>query len=151
MPFTETLSNLLQAQWAGSAGLAVTDVYWTHTVFEAVSQLDSISQKAIISVYNPPSPAENKPQSREFTRVDEIAIVDILLKTANYPDLETTLQTREAIIGWLIQTVLAQQFNASGQVLIQLQKQLVKAESPSLIRCAWQVKATSFYINTALR
>ncbi len=141
LPFTEVLSDLLQAQWTSvGTGLQVTDVFWTHTVYQAVDQLGGVTQKAIISVYNPPAPAENKVQSREFALIDEVVIVDILMKTANYPDLETALQTREAIIQWLVQMVLAQQFNAIGQRLIQLQKELVKAESPNLLRCAWQVK-----------
>jgi hypothetical protein len=152
LPLTEVLSNLLQAQWNNAAtGLQVTDVFWSHTVYQAVDQLGAITQRVIISVYNPPAPAENKVQSREFAVLDEVVIVDILMKLANYPDLETALQTREAIIQWLVQTVLAQQFNASGQKLIQLQKMLVKAESPSLLRCAWQVKGTSFIVNTSLR
>lgn len=151
VPLTETLSTLLQTQWSSAAtGLVVSDVYWSHTIYEAISQLDGITQKAILSAYNPPQPSKSTPQSREFVTVEEMVVLDLLLKPANYVDVETTNQTREAIIKWMLTTIQLNQFAVTGQKLVEVEKELVKAEIPNIIRSAWLIKATRFQIQTAL-
>jgi hypothetical protein len=149
VPFTETLSSLLQTKWTSAGtGLAVNDIFWSHTQYEAISQLEGITQKAIISVYNPPAPVKSVPQSREFALVDELAIVDILLKPVNYATVEVALQVRETIIMWLQKIIQQNQFIISGQSLVQVEKEVVKAEAQIWIRSAWLVKGSRFQIST---
>jgi len=145
LPLAELISNLLQANWTSvGTGLLVTDVNWSHTRFEAISQLDAIAQTVIISTYNPPKPTKSTSKTREFTLVDELVIIDLLVKPGDF--LETALQTRETIARWIQDTVQANQLKVSGQAVVEITDELVKAELPNLIRSAWLLKGTRFQI-----
>jgi hypothetical protein len=96
LPLTELISSLLQTNWDSvGTGLLVTDVNWSHTRFEAVSQLDAIAQNVIISTYNPPKPTKSTSKTLTFTLVEELIIIDLLVKPST--SLETAIQTREII------------------------------------------------------
>jgi hypothetical protein len=151
---SKTLNALLQAQWNQTAtGLAVTDVYWSNIKYEALDQLSVITENVIISVYNPSAPTVSTPMSREMVKVDERVIVDILIKPSSTADadVQAAMATRENIIRWLQATIQTNQFKVSGYEVMQADKELVKAESPPLIRSAWLILGTNWLINTALR
>ena len=146
LPLTELLSTLLQNNWCSTGiGLLVTDVNWSHTRFEAVSQIDLITQNVIISTYNPPKPTKSTPESRECALVEELVIIDLLIKTCD--SVETALQTRETIARWLQDVILLNQFLVSGWAMVEINDELVKAELPSLIRSVWQMKGTDFKLS----
>jgi len=55
--FAEKLGSLLQENWDSNAtGLQLSDVFWSHAKFETMTEVESVSQKAIISTYNPRNP-----------------------------------------------------------------------------------------------
>ena len=59
--FPEKISNLLQQNWDSNAtGLEVADVFWSHDKFDTMNQVEQVSQKAIISTYNPQNPVAMK-------------------------------------------------------------------------------------------
>jgi len=145
LPLTELISTLLQTNWTNvGTGLLDTDVNWSHTLFEAVSQLDAIAQNVIISTYNPPKPTKSTSKTREFTLVDELVIIDLLVKPTT--SIETAIQTRETIARWIQDTVQINQLSVSGQAVVEITDELVKAELPNLIRSAWLLKGTRFQI-----
>ena len=145
LPLTELISSLLQTNWDSvSTGLLVTDVNWSHTRFEAVSQLDAIAQNVIISTYNPPKPTKSTSKTLTFTLVEELIIIDLLVKPST--SLETAIQTREIIARWIQDTVQINQLLVSGQAVVEITDELVKAELPNLIRRAWLLKGTRFQI-----
>jgi len=145
LPLTELISTLLQTNWTSvGTGLLVTDVNWSHTRFEAVSQLDAIAENAIISTYNPPKPTKSTSKTMTFTLVEELIIIDLLVKPST--SLETAIQTREIIARWIQDTVQINQLLVSGQAVVEITDELVKAELPNLIRSAWLLKGTRFQI-----
>jgi len=145
LPLTELISTLLQTNWTGvGTGLLVADVNWSHTRFEAVSQLDAIAETVIISTYNPPKPTKSTSKTLTFTLVEELIIIDLLVKPAT--SLETAIQTRESIARWIQDTVQINQLAVSGQAAVEITDELVKAELPNLIRSAWLLKGTRFQI-----
>ena len=145
LPLTELISSLFQTNWTSvGTGLLVTDVNWSHTRFEAVSQLDAIAQNVIISTYNPPKPTKSTSKTLTFTLVEELIIIDLLVKPST--SLETAIQTREIIARWIQDTVQINQLLVSGQAVVEITDELVKAELPNLIRSAWLLKGTRFQI-----
>ena len=145
LPLTELISTLLQTNWTSvGTGLLVTDVNWSHTRFEAVSQLDAIAENAIISTYNPPKPTKSTSKTMTFTLVEELIIIDLLVKPST--SLETAIQTREIISRWIQDTVQINQLSVSGQAAVEITDELVKAELPNLIRSTWLLKGTRFQI-----
>ena len=146
LPLTELISTLFQNQWSSiGTGLLVTDINWSHTRFEAISQLDAIPQNVIFSIYNPPKPTKSTPKSRECALVEELVVLDLLIKPGD--SVETALQTRETIIRWLQDTIQLNQFGVSGQAMVEMNSELVKAELPNLIRSAWLLKGFRIQIN----
>jgi hypothetical protein len=145
LPLTELISSLFQTNWTSvGTGLLVTDVNWSHTRFEAVSQLDAIAENVIISTYNPPKPTKSTSKTLTFTLVEELIIIDLLVKPST--SLETAIQTREIIARWIQDTVQINQLLVSGQAVVEITDELVKAELPNLIRSAWLLKGTRFQI-----
>jgi len=145
LPLTELISSLFQTNWTSvGTGLLVTDVNWSHTRFEAVSQLDAIAENVIISTYNPPKPTKSTSKTLTFTLVEELIIIDLLVKPST--SLETAIQTREIIARWIQDTVQINQLSVSGQAVVEITDELVKAELPNLIRSAWLLKGTRFQI-----
>ena len=145
LPLTELISSLLQTNWTiVGTGLLVTDVNWSHTRFEAVCQLDAIVENVIISTYNPPKPTKSTSKTLTFTLVEELIIIDLLVKPTT--SLETAIQTREIIARWIQDTVQINQLLVSGQAVVEITDELVKAELPNLIRSAWLLKGTRFQI-----
>ena len=145
LPLTELISSLLQTNWTiVGTGLLVTDVNWSHTRFEAVCQLDAIVENVIISTYNPPKPTKSTSKTLTFTLVEELIIIDLLVKPST--SLETAIQTREIIARWIQDTVQINQLLVSGQAVVEITDELVKAELPNLIRSAWLLKGTRFQI-----
>ena len=132
LPLTELISSLFQTNWTSvGTGLLVTDVNWSHTRFEAVSQLDAIAENVIISTYNPPKPTKSTSKTLTFTLVEELIIIDLLVKPTT--SLETAIQTREIIARWIQDTVQINQLSVSGQAVVEITDELVKAELPNLI------------------
>ena len=145
LPLTELISSLLQSNWTSvGTGLLVTDVNWSHTRFEAISQLDAIAQTVIISTYNPPKSTKSTSKTMTFTLVEELIIIDLLVKPTT--SLETAIQTRETIARWIQDTVQINQLSVSGHAVVEITDELVKAELPNLIRSAWLLKGTRFQI-----
>jgi hypothetical protein len=145
LPLTENISVLLQVKWSNvCSDLLVTDINWSHTRFEAISQLEAIAENVIISTYNPPKPTKSTSKTRDFALFEELVIIDILIKPT--VSIELALQTREAIVRWLQDTIQLNQFLIVDQKNVELIDELVKAELPNLIRSAWLLKGTRFQI-----
>ena len=55
--FPEKISALLQACWDTEAtGLQLTDIFWSHDKYETMMSVEDVTQKAVISTYNPQNP-----------------------------------------------------------------------------------------------
>ena len=96
--FAEKISNLLQENWnSETTGLQVTDVSWSHDKFETMTSVERISQKAIISTYNPQNPVTIEHLSRETNFVKETVVVDVILHTDPLGGTDQAIATREKI------------------------------------------------------
>ena len=144
----ETLSNLLQAQWTSAGtGLQVTDVYWSHDKYETLSQIDTVSQKAIISTYNPENPVIVTSLSKECNHVLETVVLDIILHSAAFGGTDQTISAREQIKQLCYAIIhAAQSSGGTAWSDLYVDGEYVKGELPDLQRIALRVKFVTFEV-----
>ena len=77
--FAEKISNLLQENWnSETTGLQVADVSWSHDKFETMMSVEQVSQKAIVSTYNPQNPVSVEILSSQTRFLHETVVVDVI-------------------------------------------------------------------------
>ena len=145
--FTEKISNLLQENWdSTSTGLQLVDVAWSHDKFETMNSIEQISQKAIISTYNPQNPVSEEHLSRETKWVAETVVVDVILHTAPLGGTDATIAIREKIRKY-VKTLIHQNWNLlPGADQMKVEGEYVRGELPMLQRESFKVVVGNFEV-----
>lgn len=145
--FAEKISNLLQENWdAESTGLQATDVFWSHDKFDTMNQVEQVSQKAIISTYNPQNPVAVEALSSNTNFIHETVVVDIILHTAVLGDSDSCLATREAVRQLILQILHRNQTFLQGAVAMNVEGEYVRGELPQIQRETFKVMVSSFEV-----
>jgi hypothetical protein len=145
--FAEKISNLLQENWSSEiTGLKVSDVAWSHDKFETMTNIEQVSQKAIISTYNPTNPVSIEVLSAQTNFVHEIVVVDVILHTAVLGGTDSCIATREAIRLLILQILHANQTSLPDADLMTLEGEYVRGELPQIQREAFKVIVSSFEV-----
>ena len=145
--FAEKISILLQENWdSGATGLEATDVFWSHDKFETLTSVEQVSQKAIISTYNPQNPVSVDHLSRETNLVKETVIIDAILHTAPLGSTDQAIAIREKIRQLILQTVHANWNMLPGADQMVVEGEFVRGELPQLQREAFKVTVSSFEV-----
>jgi hypothetical protein len=149
--FPEKISNLLQANWnSESTGLQVTDVCWSHDKFETMNEISNISQKAIISTYNPTNPVSIEALSAQTNFIHEIVVVDVILHTAILGGTDSCIATREAVRQLILAIIhgIQQQTDVSlfGADSISVDGEYVRGELPQIQRESFKVVVSNFEV-----
>jgi hypothetical protein len=146
--FAEKISNLLQENWDTSIGLQLSDVAWSHDKFETLSSIELISQKAIISTYNPQNPVSEEQLSRETKWIAETVVIDVILHTSPLGGTDTAISTRERIRKF-IKKVIHQNWNLlPGADHMKIDGEYVRGELPMLQRESFKVVVGNFEVNS---
>jgi hypothetical protein len=147
--FPERISNLLQENWdSESTGLQATDVLWSHDKFETMNSIEQVSQKAIVSTYNPQNPVSVEVLSSQTRFVHETVVVDVVLHTAILGGTDSCLATREAVRELVLSILHANQTLLPGAVLMMVEGEYVRGELPQIQREAFKVIVSSFEVIT---
>lgn len=145
--FTEKISNLLQTKWSSAGtGLVVGDVAWSHDKYETMNSIENVSQKAIISTYNPTNPVTVEHLSRQTTLVKETVVVDVILHTAAFGSTDSTIGVREAIRTLVLQVIHANWNLLSGADQMAFEGEYVRGELPQIQREAFKVVVSNFEV-----
>jgi hypothetical protein len=147
--FAEKISNLMQQNWdSTSTGLILTDVAWSHDKFETLNSIEQISQKAIISTYNPQNPVSEEQLSRETKWVAETVVIDVILNTTPLGGTDATIAIRERIRKF-IKTVIYQNWNLlPGADQMKIDGEYVRGELPMLQRESFKVVVGNFEVRS---
>ena len=149
--FPEKISNLLQSSWNSEiTGLQVTDVCWSHDKFETMNEISNVSQKAIISTYNPTNPVSIEVLSAQTNFVHEIVVVDVILHTAILGGTDSCIATREAVRQLILAVIhgIQQQTGVSlpGADSISVDGEYVRGELPQIQRESFKVVVSNFEV-----
>jgi hypothetical protein len=145
--FPEKISNLLQTNWNSEAtGLQVSDVAWSHDKFETMTSVDQVSQKAIISTYNPANPVSVEVLSAQTNFVHEILVVDVILHTAILGGTDSCIATREAVRLLILAILHANHSLLPGAQLMTVEGEYVRGELPTIQREAFKVVCSWFEV-----
>ena len=148
--FAEKISNLLQANWnSESTGLQVSDVFWSHDKYETMTSVETVSQKAIVSTYNPTNPVTIEQLSRETNFVKETVVVDVILHSDPLGGTDQAIGIREKIRA-LVQSVIHANWNLlPGADQMTIEGEYVRGELPMLQRESFKVIVANFEVRTA--
>jgi hypothetical protein len=149
--FPEKISNLLQANWNSEAtGLQVSDIAWSHDKFETMNSIEQVSQKAIISTYNPTNPVSIEVLSSQTNFVHETVVVDVILHTAVLGGTDGCIATREAVRQLILAVIhgIRQQTGVSlpGADSISIDGEYVRGELPEIQRESFKVVVSNFEV-----
>ncbi len=144
--FPEKISNLLQSNWSAGTGLVVSDIAWSHDKFETMNSVETVSQKAIISTYNPTNPVVVEHLSRETALVRETIVVDIILHTAAFSSTDATIGVREAIRAQILKVIHANWNLLSGADQMVVEGEYLRGELPQIQREAFKVVVSNFEV-----
>ena len=147
--FPEKISNLLQASWnSESTGLQVTDVCWSHDKFETMNEISNVSQKAIISTYNPTNPVSIEVLSAQTNFIHETVVVDVILHTTILGGTDSCIATREAVRQLILAVIhgIQQQTSLSllGADSVSVDGEYVRGELPEIQRESFKVVVSNF-------
>jgi hypothetical protein len=149
--FPEKISNLLQDSWnSESTGLQVTDVCWSHDKFETMNEISNVSQKAIISTYNPTNPVSIEVLSAQTNFVHETVVVDVILHTAVLGGTDSCIATREAVRQLILAIIhgIQQQTGVTlpGADGISVDGEYVRGELPQIQRESFKMVVSNFEV-----
>ena len=147
--FAEKISNLLQDNWSSEAtGLEASDVLWSHDKFETMTSVETVSQKAIISTYNPQNPVTIEQLSRETNFVKETVVVDVILHSDPLGGTDQAIAIREKI-RTLVQSVIHANWNLlPGADQMTIEGEYVRGELPMLQRESFKVIVANFEVQS---
>jgi hypothetical protein len=149
--FPEKISNLLQANWnSESTGLQVTDVCWSHDKFETMNEISNVSQKAIISTYNPTNPVSIEALSAQTNFIHETVVIDVILHTDILGGTDSCIATREAVRQLILAVIhgIQQQTDVflPGAASISIDGEYVRGELPQIQRESFKVVVSNFEV-----
>jgi hypothetical protein len=147
--FAEKISNLLQENWNDeSTGLQVSDVFWSHDKYETMTSVEQVSQKAIISTYNPQNPVTVEVLSPQTNFVHETVVIDVILHTAILGGTDSTIGIREAVRQLILQIIHQNATLLPGAALMRVEGEYVRGELPQIQREAFKVIVSNFEVMT---
>ena len=147
--FPEKISNLLQENWdSDSIGLQLTDVFWSHDKFETLTEIERVTQKAIVSSYNPQNPVTVEQLSQETNFVKETIVVDVILHTDVLGGTDQALAIREKIRKFIQATIHTNWNLLSGADQMAIEGEFVRGELPQIQREAFKVVVANFEVKT---
>jgi hypothetical protein len=148
--FPEKISNLLQANWnSETTGLQMTDVAWSHDKFETMNSVEQVSQKAIISTYNPTNPVSIEVLSPQTNFIHETVVIDVILHTAILGGTDSCITTREAVRQLILAVIHGIQQNTQASITadsISVEGEYVRGELPEVQREAFKVVVSNFEV-----
>ena len=145
--FAEKISNLLQENWnSESTGLQVSDVFWSHDKYETMTSVEQVSQKAIVSTYNPQNPVTVEVLTLQTNFVHETVVVDVILHTAILGGTDSAISVREAIRQLVLQVIHLNATLLPGAALMRVEGEYVRAELPQIQREAFKVIVSNFEV-----
>ena len=145
--FAEKISNLLQENWnVESTGLQVSDVFWGHDKYETMTSVEQVSQKAIVSTYNPQNPATVDILSSQTNFIHETVVVDVILHTAILGGTDSAISVREAVRQLILQVIHQNATLLPGAALMRVEGEYVRGELPQIQREAFKVIVSSFEV-----
>jgi len=147
--FPEKISNLLQANWnSQTTGLLVTDVCWSHDKFETMNEISNVSQKAIVSTYNPTNPVSIEILSAQTNFIHETVVVDVILHTAILGGTDSCIATRESVRQLILAVIHGIQQMTGTSLLgadsVSVEGEYVRGELPEIQREAFKVVVSNF-------
>ena len=145
--FPEKVSNLLQANWSSAGtGLVLSDIAWSHDKFDTMTSIEQISQKAIVSTYNPQNPVTVENLSSQTNFLHETVVVDVILHAEILGGTDATLGIREVIRQLILQIIHQNATSLPGSVLMQVEGEYVRGELPQIQREAFKVVVSNFEV-----
>ena len=127
-------------------GLVVADIAWSHDKYETMNTIESVSQKAIISTYNPTNPVTIEVLSEATNFVHEIVVVDVILHSAVLGGTDATIAIREKVRGLVLAVLHASATLLSGADVMAVEGEYVRGELPQIQREAFKVVVSSFEV-----
>jgi len=145
--FAEKISNLLQDAWDPIAtGLQLSDIAWSHDKYETMNSIEIVTQKAIISTYNPTNPVTVEVLSPQTNFVHEIVVIDVILHTDACGTTDQTIAVRENIRKLILAVIHASATLLSGADQMIVEGEYVRGELPQLQREAFKVVVSHFEV-----
>jgi hypothetical protein len=136
------LSSALQANWQLSSP-KVSDILWSTTRVDAATFLNS-GKKYGVCCYNPPSPTQVTPLSREAWQQVERVLIDLCVKVTTSPADATVI--RESMKQELYRIVHTQELKIPGILDVYVDRETGKNEGPDLVRITLQVACVNFHV-----
>lgn len=137
------ISQALQANWSLSSP-TVRDILWETTRVDSATFL-SAGKSYAVGCYNPPSPTQVQPLSRECWQKVERVMVDIFVKVTSTPAAAADI--RESIEAEVYRILHSQEFKI-GPRDVYVERESNKVEGPDLVRSTLQVACVSFDVQT---
>lgn len=136
------LSSVLQANWQLSSPTAK-DILWASTRVDAATFLSSGKNYAVCC-YNPASPTQVTPLSREAWQQVERVIIDVFVKVTTSAADATVL--RESVKLAIYTILHTQELQIQGIVDVYVERETGKNEGPDLVRVTLQVACVNFHV-----
>lgn len=134
----------LQAGWQLSSP-SVSDILWKATRVDAATFLASDKNYAVCC-YNPASPTQVVPLSREAWQQIEHVLVDVYVKVPSTSNPASAAATRESMRLQVYMMIHSQEFRIAGVKDAYVERETAKVEGPDLVRVTLQVACVSFHI-----
>jgi len=138
------ISSALQANWQLPSPAAA-DILWQTTRVDAATFLAG-GKKYAVSCYNPTSPTQVVPLSREVWQQIERVMVDVYVKVTTTP--AGAADVRESMRLQIYLILHSQEFKVSGIKDLYIERESSKVEGPDLVRLTLQVACVSFHVQT---
>ena len=138
------ISSALQANWQLPSPAAA-DILWQTTRVDAATFLAG-GKKHAVSCYNPTSPTQVVPLSREVWQQIERVMVDVYVKVTTTP--AGAADVRESMRLQIYLILHSQEFKVSGIKDLYIERESSKVEGPDLVRLTLQVACVSFHVQT---
>jgi hypothetical protein len=136
------LSSALQANWQLSSP-KTSDILWSITRVDTATFLSS-SKSYAIGCYNPPSPTQVTPLSREVWQQVERVLIDVYVKVVTSPADATVV--RESMKQAVYAILHVQELKIQGIVDVYVERETGKNEGPDIVRVTLQVACVNFHV-----
>ena len=136
------ISGVLHDNWT-LTGPAVGDILWATTRVDAATFLSSGKNYAV-GCYNPASPTQVAPLSREVWQQVERVMVDVYVKVVTTQAVAAG--TREDMKAEIYRILHNQELKISGIKDAYVERESSKVEGPDLARLTLQVACVNFHV-----
>jgi hypothetical protein len=136
------ISGVLHDNWTLTSP-ATTDILWATTRVDAAAFLSSGKNYAV-GCYNPASPTQVAPLSREVWQQVERVMVDVYVKVVTTQAVAAG--TREDMKAEIYRVLHSQELKISGVKDAYVERESSKVEGPDLARLTLQVACVNFHV-----